>query len=75
MAWLVLLLCPPALWEMKEPDNCSIKMQLGSANDKGLPVSFQWLPPRNARLITVTSMLRELDFHFHSPPAFVDPST
>ena len=33
---------------MSEPDNCSVKKQLGSTNSKGLPVLFQGLSPRNA---------------------------
>jgi len=45
------------LW-MSEPDDCSMKKQSGSTNSKGLPVLFQGLPPRNARLIAVASVLR-----------------
>jgi len=51
---LALLLYPPHpphlnihCW-MSEPGNCSVKIQLGSTNSKGLPVLFQGLPPRNA---------------------------
>jgi len=33
---------------MSEPDNCSIKRQLGSTNNEGFPALFQGLPPRNA---------------------------
>jgi len=33
---------------MTEPDNCSVKRQLGSTNSKGLPVLFQGLSPRSA---------------------------
>jgi len=49
----MLLLYPPSLYYiypfwMSKPDNCSIKMQLGSTNGKGLHVPSQGLPPRNA---------------------------
>jgi len=52
LLWLVPLLCPPHppqlnIHRMSEPGNCSIKTQSGSTNSKGLPVLFQWLPPRN----------------------------
>jgi len=62
---LALLLYPPSLCKthpfwMSEPDNCSVERQLGSTHNKGLPVLCQWLPPGNAALLTVTSMLRVL---------------
>jgi hypothetical protein len=45
---------------MPEPDNCSMKRQLGSTNSKGLPVLFQGLPPRNTTINDYSMMLKRL---------------
>jgi len=56
------LLCHVHPFWMSEPDNCSIKRQLGSTNNEGFPALFQGLPPRNATKITITSMLRDSEW-------------
>jgi len=48
---------------MPEPDNCSVKRQLGSTNSKGLPVLFQGSHQGTLLLVSITSMLRTSDWN------------
>jgi len=52
---------------MSEPDNCSVKRQLGSTSSKGLPVLLQRLSPRNATADNCCIYAKGLRLASHEP--------